>query len=545
MKTEQIEIACKTVSPFTIPSGIIMTDPLVAKRVLEMVPQIGIWTTKSIGPRPRDGNREPIFAQYSPGSFVNAVGLTNPGAEEFAKQLADARIPGERFILASIFGGNVDEFVYVARTLEDHVDGFELNLSCPHAEGHGMALGQDPNIVKEITWAVVNSSRKGRPVFAKLTPNTSNIGEIARAAIEGGAYGITAINTVGPGYHLVNGEPVLTNRVGGISGKGILPVGLKCISDIRQAVGEEVPIVGMGGINDARDVENYSHAGANVFGIGSALIGMTDQDLQGYFKFIVDDLKNPDREGNASVFLKQPNMEYRRVMVGGVERLADDFNVIRMNENLFPVEPGQFVFAWIPGVGEKPFSVMDDDPLTLGVLERGCFTKAINSLERGGELYVRGPYGSPLEVNPHANVVLVGGGSGIAGLTLLAKRFPQNSNVTSLLGAKNLEHIPYLSWFERAGDILIATEDGSLGRKGVVTDLFASAGIEGDSYFFNCGPKAMVDAVLHLEREYSGDQRILSSVDHTTKCGVGICGSCGDDVGRRSCVEGPFMSRSV
>jgi len=242
--TEKRQIGSKKVMPFTIPSGIITTEPSCLERMAREVSELGILTTKSIGPEPRPGNREPILAQYIPQGFVNAVGLTNPGAEEFAKKLSTIAFPPDKFLLASIFGKDESEFVFVARTLEKYVDGFELNLSCPHAKGYGMQLGQDKDVVGKITQSVVHSVKK--PVFIKLTPNAGNIGEIAKAAIDSGAYGIVAINTVGPGYYSIDGLPVLTNKVGGISGTGITPLGLRCVRDIRQAVGENIPIIGMG-----------------------------------------------------------------------------------------------------------------------------------------------------------------------------------------------------------------------------------------------------------------------------------------------------------
>ena len=522
--------------PFTIPSGIITTQVSCLEKIAREIPEIGILTTKSIGPEPIAGNREPILAQYSPGCFVNAVGLTNPGAEEFARELAQHEFPQNKFLLASIFGKDAEEFVYVAKTLEDHVDGFELNLSCPHAKGYGMQLGQDPKIVEEITKRVVAQTRK--PVFAKLTPNAGNIGKIAQSAVNVGATGLVAINTVGPGYHSTNGNPVLTNKVGGLSGRGITPIGLKCVKDIRQAVGEAIPIIGMGGISSARDVEAYVNAGANIFGIGSALAGMNDQTLKDYFSAIVEDLQNDGRTNHSLKFLQEVDMDYRKVDVS--ERLNSncDFRIFRTNQSI-QTKPGQFVFAWIPGIGEKPFSVMDDYPLTLGILERGEFTKQVNQLQEGDAFYVRGPYGQGIDVPKDSDVVLVGGGCGIAGLYLLAKKFSEKSNVTTLLAAKDKYHIPHIKEFGKYGRIEIATEDGSLGRRGLVTNLMRD--LRQGSYFFNCGPKAMVNAVLPLELEVSSPERVCSSVDYMTRCGVGICGSCADEKGRRTCVEGPFM----
>jgi dihydroorotate dehydrogenase (NAD+) catalytic subunit len=186
---------------------------------------------------------------------------------------------------------------------------------------------------------------------------------------------------------------------------------------------------------------------------------------------------------------------------------------------------------------------MDDNPLTLGILEKGEFTKKINSLKKGDYIYVRGPYGKGVDVPAKSNVVLVGGGCGIAGIYLLAKRFSKSSNVLILLAAKDKEHIPYIKEFKRYGNVEIATEDGSLGAKGLVTDLMSSLDLKEGSYFFNCGPKKMVNAVLPLELNVSASKMIYSSVDYMTRCGVGVCGSCADPQGKRACIEGPFLAR--
>ena len=138
--------------------------------------EIYTHTPQSIGPEPRLGYREPILAQYEPGCFVNAVGLTNPGAHRSAELMATLKIPSDRFLLVSIFGGSVNEYVEVAQIMAPHSDGLELNLSCPHAKGYGMAMGQDPDLVKEIVSAV--KAAVTVPVVAKLTPNVPNVDEI-------------------------------------------------------------------------------------------------------------------------------------------------------------------------------------------------------------------------------------------------------------------------------------------------------------------------------------------------------------------------------
>ena len=158
---------------FTIPSGIITTQTSSLEKIAREIPEIGILTTKSIGLNPREGYREPVLTQYAPGCFMNAVGLTNPGAEAFVKHLQALRLPEKRFLLTSIFGSDPEEFVKVATLLAPYSDGLELNLSCPHASGYGMAIGQDPGLVHSITKAVKDAV--AIPVIPKLTPNITNI----------------------------------------------------------------------------------------------------------------------------------------------------------------------------------------------------------------------------------------------------------------------------------------------------------------------------------------------------------------------------------
>ncbi len=147
---QRYELFGKKISgPFTIPSGIVATDVSVIEKIANEIPQIGILTTKSIGLNPKQGNKEPILARHSNMSFVNAVGLTNPGAKEFSRRLSKIKIPNNKFLLISIFGKDDEDFIKTAKILYDFADGFELNLSCPHADKYGQAICQDLEIVEK------------------------------------------------------------------------------------------------------------------------------------------------------------------------------------------------------------------------------------------------------------------------------------------------------------------------------------------------------------------------------------------------------------
>ncbi len=174
---------------------------------------------------------------------MNAVGLTNPGAAAFAGQLENIEILDDRFLRISILGENVEEFVETAKILAPRGDGLELNLACPPASGYGMAIGQDRKLVKEITAAVEGAV--DIPVIPKLTLHVPGICDIAAA--EGGADAICAINAVGPGEYTVEGSPVLPNKFGGMSGSGILSIGLKCLHEMEGDLPAESKIILVGG----------------------------------------------------------------------------------------------------------------------------------------------------------------------------------------------------------------------------------------------------------------------------------------------------------
>ena len=525
--------------PFTIPSGIVTTAPSIIQYFLDEVPQLGVITTKSIGLAPRAGNREPIYSQYAPGCFVNAVGLTNPGAGAALRGLEELEMPDDRFLLASIFGGSVEEFVRVAEILATVADGLELNLSCPHASGYGMAMGQDPALVAEIVSAVKRAV--DIPVIPKLTPNTPDIAAIARAAEEAGADGFCAINTVGPGYTLAHGEPVLSNGAGGMSGKGVLPIALKCIRDIRAA--SDLPIIGCGGLSSAADVDAALEAGADIIGIGSALTGLDSGEIGRYFACLERDLDGDSEDAEAMVRYDL-DMRFTPVTLVGNARVCDDIALLTFDRAV-EIDAGEFVYLWIPGLGEKPFSALVDDPFTLVVIDVGRFTHALMELEPGTEAYVRGPHGVAVDPPEGAHIMAVAGGTGLAAVYQIARDY---GNAEIFAGARSAERLYFLDECAEVAQLHIATDDGSRGFHGRVTELLRErlGGMSDDErgrlLFYNCGPEAMVRAAIAVEREFCAEEQIYSAVDYLTKCGVGICGACASPDGRRICVDGPFMT---
>src|SRR5512138_1974652 len=211
---QPIRLGRKMVSGrFVIPSGIRCTHASTIQRCFREIPSIGVITTKSISAQPRKGYREPIYARYAPGCYINAVGLANPGAQAFLEEMLPVEIPDDKFLLVSIFGSDVESFLEAARVLLPVADGFELNMSCPHAKGYGTEVGQDTELLRSITEAVVRAT--GVPVFVKLSSTLPGLKQTALTALAAGAAGLTLINTVGPGMAEFGASPILSNGVGG------------------------------------------------------------------------------------------------------------------------------------------------------------------------------------------------------------------------------------------------------------------------------------------------------------------------------------------
>lgn len=231
----------------------------------------GAVTTKSVGIHPREGYPNPSVL-YLPEihSIINAIGLANPGCFKFSEELENID-PDVRLII-SVFGSSPDEFISVIECLmmKTKPIAFELNLSCPHAKKLGMAVGTDPEVVKEIVEKVKTTFKV--PIWVKLTPNISNITKIGEAAVSGGADALVAINTLKALLIDIKAKkPILGNIRGGLSGKAIKPVGLRAIYDLFESFGSEIPLIGLGGISKWEDVVEYLLAGASAVQIGSAL----------------------------------------------------------------------------------------------------------------------------------------------------------------------------------------------------------------------------------------------------------------------------------
>jgi dihydroorotate dehydrogenase (NAD+) catalytic subunit len=249
-------------NPLMLAAGIMGTTGGSLKRSAEG--GAGAVVTKSIGIEPLSGHCNPSMMEVDCG-YINAMGLPNPSYRNFQKEI-DKAYEGGVPVIASIFGGSAGEFSEIAGAIR--ADAFELNVSCPHVCGYGAQAGSDPVLVEDITEAVKNAT--DAPVWVKLTPNVTDIKSIGLAAQSGGADAVVAINTVrAMAIDIESGYPILGNRFGGLSGRAIKPVAIKCVYDLYEAL--EIPVIGVGGISDWRDAVEFMMAGARAMQIGSAV----------------------------------------------------------------------------------------------------------------------------------------------------------------------------------------------------------------------------------------------------------------------------------
>ena len=227
----------------------------------------GGLVTKSIGMEPRNGYGNPTLVELDDG-YVNAMGLPGPGIEDFRVEMEVAK-KGSIPIIGSIFASSAKDFAFLSGRMEDYgAAAVELNLSCPHAHGYGMEMGIDPEVVTAIVKECKSAVKI--PVFAKLTPNTHRLVEVGRAVEKAGGDAVVAINTLKAiAISVEFRRPVLSNRFGGLSGPAVKPVGLRCVFDLYAAL--DIPVIGVGGVENWRDALEYIMAGASAVQVGSAI----------------------------------------------------------------------------------------------------------------------------------------------------------------------------------------------------------------------------------------------------------------------------------
>jgi dihydroorotate dehydrogenase (NAD+) catalytic subunit len=542
---------------------------------------VAMITTKSFQLAPNPGNREPIITEPEPGSFGNAVGLRNPGIEVAVKELRKLRRRGtlRALLNVSVSGRNVEEFVDLATLAASVADLIELNYSCPHATaGYGADIGKDIEAIEEITLAVVGTV-PDTPVLVKLTPNVTEIAVMACAAVAAGAAGVVAINTVGPRIYREphSGAPILMNPPdgrGGASGTWIADDARRAIASIRRAIGPDPLIIGMGGVATAADCRALHAAGADTVGVGSALARVSQCDWPTYLAHLggrsgpvgtgktgttesardtmktsrAPSMESPDP---SRTFLRDgAQMAFSPAVVVDLRDLSGGLFELTLDTPL-PFGPGQVVFLWLPGIGEKPFSPALSAPATFLIKRRGPVTTALGALRRGDTVYIRGPYGKP-HVKPSGRngredaadagtdvafvpssvatapppALLVAAGSGAALLPSIAGTCRDHGgSVVSLIGVtERFDSGRVIRTIRDHGPVTVVPDDGVPGRVLDTMEETVRSGRFDLAYLV--GPDPFMRRGVHRIRQLSPATRIFVSLEKPMRCGVGMCGEC-------------------
>jgi dihydroorotate dehydrogenase (NAD+) catalytic subunit len=268
-------------NPTMLASGILGISQSIFERLYDE--NIGGIVTKSISVNPMKGYPNPTVIPLGGGSYLNAVGLSNPGVNAFSKELSQNKtLP----IIISLVGSSEKEFSKMVKVFDTlNILGYEINLSCPHVSKMGMEVGDDPEAVNKIVKTVRKNTTK--PISVKVGVGSIDVVELARVALDAGANIITAINTLrAMSIDVETMMPILSNRIGGLSGNAIKPIGIRCVYEISKKL--EAPVIGCGGVSSWKDVIEYMIAGASAVQIGSVL-GSTGPRI---FNQITKELKN-------------------------------------------------------------------------------------------------------------------------------------------------------------------------------------------------------------------------------------------------------------
>ncbi len=252
--------------------------------------RLGAVIVKGISLFPRAGNPPPRIVETACG-MLNAIGLQNVGVERFIKEkmvyLAGLNVP----VIVNILGGSVDEYQEITKRLEgvEGVAGIEVNISCPNVKCGGVTFGGDPKMAASVTKAVKEVSSV--PVIVKLSPNVTDVTEIAKAVEDGGADSVSLINTlIGMAINLKTRRPELANVIGGLSGPAIKPIALRMVHAVSRAV--SIPVIGIGGIETAEDALEFLLAGATAIQVGTANFTnprASEEVVEGISKYVLDE----------------------------------------------------------------------------------------------------------------------------------------------------------------------------------------------------------------------------------------------------------------
>ena len=271
-------------TPLILASGILGVSYSSMKKLIDA--GLGAITTKSIGPKSRKGYKNPSIIEVYPGTFLNSVGLGNPGIDNFIPEITE--IKKFKFpLIVSVFGDSIESYTRVALKAERAgADAIEINISCPHAEVSSIGID------KNLTFSIVKSMKEelNIPLFVKLNPNVTNLGEIALAAQNGGADAVVAINTLAAMKVDINTKrPILSHGSGGLSGRAIHPIAVKMVYDLYKIL--DIPIIGCGGASNWEDVIEFILVGASAVQIGTVLYQGADiitGIINGLKKFLLE-----------------------------------------------------------------------------------------------------------------------------------------------------------------------------------------------------------------------------------------------------------------
>ncbi len=258
--------------------------------------EYGGFSAKGLTRAPRAGNVPPRIAE-TPSGILNSVGLQNPGVEYFAENIMPILAEYDTNVIANMSGNTVEEYCEMAEILSGTGAAIiEMNISCPNVKHGGLAFGTDPRVVNELTKEVKKHCKK--PLVVKLSPNVTSITEIAKAAEEGGADGLSLINTLlGMKIDINSRRPILANNTGGLSGPAVRPVAVRMVYETARAV--NIPIIGMGGVMTGEDVIEFMLAGASLVALGTGLFKKPDlvldvkADMEKYMtRFGIEDIND-------------------------------------------------------------------------------------------------------------------------------------------------------------------------------------------------------------------------------------------------------------
>ncbi len=271
------------------------------------ISKLGAVVTKGISLKPRQGN-EPTRIAETPCGMLNSIGLQNPGVEKFLEEIYPRIKDVDTHFIVNVFGETEDEYAEVCMALEnaEKIVAYELNLSCPNVKKGGIMFGHDPKIMSSLIERVKSKVKK--PVLVKLSPNVTDIREFARASLEAGADGLVLINTLmGMKIDIYKAKPVLSTVTGGLSGPAILPVAVRMVWQVYEALGDKIPIIGVGGIENTESALEHIMAGASSIQVGTANFYDPLSPLK-----IIEGLKNYMEERNINYFTEVVGMAHRK-----------------------------------------------------------------------------------------------------------------------------------------------------------------------------------------------------------------------------------------